>query len=159
MKPGMGRGAPESRQLYSWGPGIENPVGHARAAVCAEFARLEVPGDVAENAVLAVSELVANAVEHACGPYAVCLRRTARELFCEVHDGCCRMPVVTSALSSVPFEPQEVDRGGGLDALCEALSERGRGLGIVNYLSRGNWGVRRTSGGKCIWVDVTSCSS
>lgn len=159
MKPETDRSAAVSRQLYSWGPGVENPVGLARAAVNAEFVRLEVPEDVAENAVLAVSELVANAVEHACGPYAVCLRRTARELFCEVHDGCCQMPVVTSAVSSVPFEPQEVDRGGGLDALCEALSERGRGLGIVNYLSGGSWGVRRTSGGKCIWVEVGSCHS
>ncbi|MGW7074624.1 ATP-binding protein [Streptomyces sp. NPDC054866] len=159
MKPGVGRGAPESRKLYSWGTGVENPVGQARAVVCAEFARLGVPGDVAENAVLAVSELVANAVEHACGPYVVSLRQTGRELLCEVHDGCCRMPVVTSVLSSVPFEPREVDRGGGLDALCEALSERGRGLGIVNYLSRGSWGVRRTSGGKCIWVDVRSCNN
>lgn len=159
MRPRTDRSAAASRLLYSWGPGVENPVALARAAVCAEFARLEVPGDVAENAVLAVSELVANAAEHACGPYAVCLRRTARELLCEVHDGCCEMPVVMSAVSSVPFEPQEIDRGGGLDALVEALSERGRGLGIVNYLSQGSWGVRKTSGGKYLWVDVGSCRS
>lgn len=159
MEPRADRGAPVSRQLYTWGTDVENPVGLARAVVRAEFVRLEVPEDVAGNAVLAVSELVANAVVHACGPYEVCLRRTARELLCEVHDGSCRMPVAAPTASPVPFEPLEIDRGGGLDALCEVLSERGRGLAIVNHLSRGSWGVRRTSGGKCVWVDVGSCRS
>ncbi|MEV8015281.1 ATP-binding protein [Streptomyces sp. NPDC086554] len=126
----------------------------ARAALRAEFVRLEVSGEIAQDAVLAVSELVANAAEHACGPYSVCLRSTPQELICEVHDGSHQMPAMEPSASSVPFEPEEADRGGGLDALCEVLSERGRGLGIVNYLSRGSWGVRRTSVGKCIWVAV-----
>lgn len=156
MRPRTGRSVPEVRRLYSWEPSVENPVQLARVALCAEFARIELPDKIAENAVLAVSELVANADEHACGPYAVCLRRTAQELICEVHDGSCWMPVVGAAALAVPFEPAEGDRGGGLDALIASLSERGRGLGIVHYLSRGCWGVRRTTGGKCVWVTVDS---
>ncbi|MEV0112541.1 ATP-binding protein [Streptomyces sp. NPDC050844] len=132
--------------MYRWERGVENPVRLARAVLHAELVRLKISDEAAEDAVLAVSELVANAAEHACGPYALCLRRTAQELICEVHDGSRQMPVVGAVASSVPFEPEETGRGGGLDELLAVLSERGRGLGIVHYLSRGRWGVRRSAG-------------
>ncbi|KAF4405604.1 ATP-binding protein [Streptomyces lycii] len=41
-------------------------------------------GELVSDAVLAVSELVANAVEHATGPYEIRLRCTGTELVCEV---------------------------------------------------------------------------
>lgn len=53
---------------------------------------LRYDGEAVDGAVLAVSELVANAVEYAVGPYELRLRRTASDVICEVVDQDTRIP-------------------------------------------------------------------
>jgi hypothetical protein len=54
-----------------------------------------------------------------------------------------------------PFVPNPEDRGGGLDALQEVLSERGRGLQIIEYLSGGCWGFKAAPPhGKIAWLAI-----
>ncbi|WP_225845092.1 ATP-binding protein [Streptomyces sp. HPF1205] len=84
-----------------------------------------------------VSELVTNAIAHAHPPYgrliATRLERLERGVRIEVHDADAgRRP-----------ERQEV---------C-ATSESGRGLALVDILTRGNWGVGDRKGpGKIVWA-------
>ncbi|WP_259656816.1 ATP-binding protein [Streptomyces sp. gCLA4] len=56
---------------------------------------LGLSGDVVSDGVLAVSELVANAHEHACGPYEVHVRSAAGRYICEIHDRDPLLPAVT----------------------------------------------------------------
>lgn len=93
------------------------------------MAQLGCDSEAIDDAVLAASELVANASEHAVGPYELRLRRTAAELLCEVQDGDPRIPEIPAFPAVAPFEPDPDARGGGLDALLELLAERGRGCG------------------------------
>ncbi|KAF4406818.1 ATP-binding protein [Streptomyces lycii] len=116
-------------------------------------------GELVSDAVLAVSELVANAVEHATGPYEIRLRRTGTELVCEVEDHDPLIPELPLFTVAAPFTPNEATRGGGLEALGATLAERGRGLHIVHYLSKGGWGFRRSSGvTKVAWLRLPVAS-
>ncbi|WP_199809058.1 PAS domain S-box protein [Streptomyces sp. NRRL WC-3626] len=86
----------------------------------------------ADDARLLVSELLANAVQHAQGPVTLHLCRTAAELTVEVGDGSPHLP-----------EP----RRAGED------EESGRGLNLVRVLAD-SWGVRPTDEGKTIWFTL-----
>ncbi|MDG4856775.1 ATP-binding protein [Streptomyces sp. T-3] len=125
---------------------------NARAELRRVLGLLGLNGEAVSDAVLAVSELVANATEHAPGPYELRLRRTAGECICEVEDGDPRLPVVPAFPATAPFTPDPEARGGGLDALVDLLSERGRGLHIVDELTAGAWGFRCTRTSKIAWV-------
>ncbi|WP_344396302.1 ATP-binding protein [Streptomyces vastus] len=114
--------------------------------------QLGYDGDVISDAVLAVSEFVANATEHAVGPYELRLRRTATEVICEVEDHDPRIPEVPAPPATAPYAPAEEDRGGGLEALCALLTERGRGLHIVHELTKGAWGFRSQKRTKTAWL-------
>jgi anti-sigma regulatory factor (Ser/Thr protein kinase) len=59
---------------------------HVRAALRCALDQLGFDGDLISDVVLAASEFVANAVEHAVGPYEMRLRCTATEVICEVED-------------------------------------------------------------------------
>jgi anti-sigma regulatory factor (Ser/Thr protein kinase) len=91
---------------------------------------------LADCAVLVLSELLTNALEHA-GASAHPLRtRVIREgdtVRIEVHDS-----------------------GGGRPQLRSAAAEDedGRGLALVEALTRGRWGVSREGGGKTVWALV-----
>ncbi|MEU3992998.1 ATP-binding protein [Streptomyces platensis] len=143
--------------LFRWEEGERTAVITARAVLGAALAALRFSEDEIEGAVLMVGELVANAVEHARGPYALVLRRMAGEFICEVYDRSSQLPEPPDAAR--PFEAHEMDRGGGLEALSTALATRGRGLQIVHHLSAGNWGVRRTPAGKCCWFALPNGAS
>lgn len=143
--------------LFRWEEGERTAVITARAVLGAAMAAHGFPENDIEDAVLVVGELVANAVEHACGPYALVLRRMDVELVCEVYDGSSRLPEPRDAAR--PFEPNDMHRGGGVDALSAVLAKRGRGLQIVHHLSDGNWGVRRTPAGKCCWFALPNGTS
>ena len=81
---------------------------------------------------LVVSELVTNAVVHAQAPVRVSLQAFEQTLLLEVEDG--------SQVGPVRVVAQFLDTGG-------------RGLAIVNVLSR-DWGVdARTQGGKSVWAE------
>ncbi|MBT2509848.1 ATP-binding protein [Streptomyces sp. ISL-98] len=118
----------------------------ARAELRRVLAQLGLSGEDISDAVLAVSELVANATEHAPGPYEMRLRRTAAEYICEIEDGDPRIPAIPAFPSAAPFEADPEGRGGGIDALLKLLAERGRGLRIVDELTGGDPRLDRARG-------------
>ncbi|MCZ0978540.1 ATP-binding protein [Streptomyces diastatochromogenes] len=91
------------------------------------------PDETAEDVLLLVSEVVANACMHAGGPSSLLLRCTAERLRIEVTDGSPVPPAVKS-----PPDP---------------AVPGGHGLLIVERLAR-QWGSERVGGGKCVWVEV-----
>ncbi|MFH8473271.1 ATP-binding protein [Streptomyces sp. NPDC018000] len=90
---------------------------------------------------------MANAHEHACGPYEVHVRSAAGRFICEIHDGDPLLPtgLYLGATPSPGTEPAE--------GACGLLVERGRGLRIVNELAQGQWGFHVTErGAKAAWI-------
>ncbi|MYT30921.1 MULTISPECIES: ATP-binding protein [unclassified Streptomyces] len=142
--------------LWRWTRETPHAAKRARAALSCALDELGYGGEAVVDAVLAASELIANALEHAPGPYEMRLRFTAADLICEVVDRDPRIPAVPGFPATAPFEPAPEKRGGGIDALLEVLSERGRGLHIVNQLTCGAWGFvsRRREGVKVAWIVV-----
>ncbi|WP_063742120.1 ATP-binding protein [Streptomyces yerevanensis] len=138
--------------VWCWTSCTPNAPHQARVALRCALDQLGYDGDVISDAVLAVSEFVANATEHAVGPYELRLRRTATEVICEVEDHDPRIPEVPALPATAPYAPAEEDRGGGLEALCALLTERGRGLHIVHELTRGAWGFRSQKRTKTAWL-------
>ncbi|WP_411104575.1 ATP-binding protein [Streptomyces sp. cmx-4-9] len=96
--------------------------------------------DAAEDVLLLVSEVVANACLHGGGPGSLYLDCTEDRLRIEVTDGNPAPPV-----RPPPGQSRRPGRPGG------------HGLLIVERLSRG-WGSQPWSGGKSVWVEV-ACPS
>jgi anti-sigma regulatory factor (Ser/Thr protein kinase) len=133
--------------VYRWTAHTVNPTGEARAVLRRILKDLDLPGDAISDGVLAVSELVANAHEHACGPYEVHLRSAAERYICEIHDG---DPLLPGGLYRGATEASDAGPAGGARGL---LVERGRGLRIVNELTHGQWGFHVTEhGAKAAWI-------
>jgi anti-sigma regulatory factor (Ser/Thr protein kinase) len=146
-----------SSVLWRWTSCTPDAPAHARAALRRALDQLGYDGEVISDAVLAVSELVANATEHAVGPYEMRLCRTAAEVICEVEDNDPRIPAIPAFPATRPYAPAEEGRGGGLEALCALLSERGRGLHIVHELTKGAWGfTTETSTTKTAWMAIAA---
>lgn len=89
-----------------------------------------VRDDRCDNAVLAVSELVTNAVEHGEGPIELWADVRGDSLVVEISDGAQALTV---------------------DEPLERLPTSGRGLVIVAALSQ-RWGVSPRPGGKTVWA-------
>ena len=105
-------------------------VGDARRFVADRLVAAEL-GYLADTAGLIVSELATNAVRHAESPFRVTMVRSDRELVLEVHD---------DSPAGV------VEREGA------PLDVSGRGLHLVDALSR-DWGVTtHARGGKSVWA-------
>ena len=86
---------------------------------------------LADEVQLVVSELVTNALMHARTPFRVALRAVDRSVMVEVRDG--------SPSDPSPGDARHLDTGG-------------RGLAIVDQLSR-DWGVvADADGGKSVWA-------
>ncbi|AZM50995.1 ATP-binding protein [Streptomyces sp. WAC 06738] len=113
-----------------------------------------VRSSAVDDAVLAASELVGNAVEHAIGPYELWLRQTGRDLIVEMHDRDASLPCIPAsflraAVAAAAREGGPLPRALGLDA------ERGRGLLVVEALTGGSWGFRLVGGsGRDVWKKV-----
>ena len=130
---------PLNRPAEQLAPG---PRGAAQArrwvvGVCAEIGR----PDLRENAELALSEVVTNAILHGSPPVTVRLRGTRSHPRVEVRDGSADPPA---------FPPLEV----GQEFLDE-LPTFGRGLGIVASSSEA-WGAERDGKGKLVWFVPSS---
>ncbi|WP_431953451.1 ATP-binding protein [Actinacidiphila sp. bgisy167] len=138
--------------LWRWTSCTPGAPAQARTALRCALDLLGYDGETVSDAVLAVSELVANATEHAPGPYELRLRRADGALLCEVEDQDPRIPKIPEFPAVLPFAPAAEHRGGGLAVLCSLLSERGRGLHIVHELSGGAWGFRSRRKTKVAWV-------
>lgn len=91
--------------------------------------------ETANDVLLLVSEVVANACMHTAGPISLLLRRTPERLRIEVTDPSPVVPVYR-----VPGDPA---RPGG------------HGLLIVKRLALA-WGADPVGGGKCVWVEVAT---
>jgi anti-sigma regulatory factor (Ser/Thr protein kinase) len=90
------------------------------------------------DAALAVSELAANAVLHACTPMRVTVRRLGKGMRIEVEDGNVHLPVVSVA------RPED---------LLENRTMSGRGLALVAAMAD-RWGADPAAGGKVTWAEV-----
>lgn len=146
--------------IYRWTEETANPVAGARALLGEVLTAVGVEGEAREDAQLALSELVANAAEHAQGPYEVRLRMTTEAWVCEVADGDARLPRLPESPSSVGCDPEVAGSGGrGEESSLDLLEERGRGLQIVDYLTRGAWGVRVVRAEKVVWFAIPGCPS
>jgi anti-sigma regulatory factor (Ser/Thr protein kinase) len=95
-----------------------------------------VDGDVAEDVVLVVAELVANALVHAGGPLSVVLDASTTRLRIEVGDGTPQLPA--------PRRPHDPSLPGG------------HGLLIVERATD-RWGVVRQGAGKTVWAEIDFC--
>ncbi|MFJ9855551.1 ATP-binding protein [Streptomyces sp. NPDC101150] len=116
-------------------PSTGRSIGLAREALRHQLRGWGLVGELAEDAVLLVSEMVTNAVkaEPAIGcEVAVRFVVTAGCLRLEVHDASSQLPVMTN--------PEEDD-------------ECGRGLVLLNALASG-WGVITDGIGKTVWVEL-----
>ncbi len=107
-------------------------VARARAFVRDHCAQFEVSETVCDTAVLLVSELVTNAVEHARSRVRLAVAVSSVRVHVEVGDQNASLPAVRHPDSS---------------------AVHGRGMAIVDVLA-GDWGVRPEARGKTIWFDL-----
>jgi anti-sigma regulatory factor (Ser/Thr protein kinase) len=104
----------------------------ARAFASGVLASWRFAPELHDLGVLAVSELVANSLQHGTPPMRLRLRRTDRRLIIEVTDGDDHLPRRRRA---------------------EPADEAGRGISIVATIAS-SWGSRRTpGGGKAVWCE------
>lgn len=140
--------------VYRWTDHAVNPTGEARAVLRRILKDMGLDGEIISDGVLAVSELVANAHEHACGPYEMHLRSAMGRYICEIHDGDPTLPASLYA-AAVPAWATTSSEGcpDGPDSRSGLYTERGRGLRIVHELTKGQWGFRFTKDGtKAAWI-------
>lgn len=147
--------------LLRWNDGATHAVSEARSALRHALTFHGLRTSAVDDAVLAASELVGNAVEHAIGPYELWLRQKERELIVEMHDRDASLPCIPAsfpraAAAAAAREDYPLPRALGLDA------ERGRGLLVVETLTGGSWGFRLAGGSgrdtwkKVAWMSVPS---
>ncbi len=105
---------------------------HWVGEVCEEIGRAELR----DNAELAMSEVVTNAILHGRAPVSVRLRGTRDHPRVEVRDGSPEAPTIAS--------------GEGAADLLDDLPTFGRGLSIVGSASEA-WGAEREGDGKLVW--------
>lgn len=105
----------------------------AREAIAAHLLACGVPAGVQDDVVLAVSELVTNAVLHASPPLSLRVACAEQSVLVEVVD--------RTSLRPRRQRPAEDD-------------EHGRGLNIVAAVTS-SWGTRRAGAGKAVWCTFT----
>ena len=93
----------------------------------------QVGGDAADNARIVLSEMVTNALTHSLDVFQLALRLNGDQILVEVWDRADGMPHV---------------------GLPDGLAVNGRGMFLVDTLSK-EWGVRpEEEGGKTVWAKV-----
>jgi anti-sigma regulatory factor (Ser/Thr protein kinase) len=118
-------------------PIAPGPRGAAQARRWVADACLEIGRqDLRENAELAMSEVVTNAILHGKAPVTVRLRGTRDHPRVEVHDASPEPPAFTSGDMEHDF--------------MDALPTFGRGLAIVASFSEA-WGAEKDDDGKLVW--------
>ncbi len=125
--------APSSPRRVDWThePAAE-VAGVVRRRLREVLARWGVPEDVVDDAMLVVTELVANVVDHAMTSFRLVVHLTGSVLRIAVADGSPELPVLR------PFDPQ---------------ARRGRGLQVIGSVAR-KWGCDQHEGGKVVWAEL-----
>jgi anti-sigma regulatory factor (Ser/Thr protein kinase) len=108
---------------------VESAVADARELAGATLREWQIDGKLAGDAVLAVSELVTNAIRHGRAPIELRLRCTSDQLYLEMYDAATYLP---RRLRPTPDD------------------EFGRGLELVAAMAD-RWGTRPTANGKSVW--------
>lgn len=98
--------------------------------------------ELVDDGQLLVSELVANALEHATGAISLRILRSDKGAHCEVVDGGPYRQ--TPPEEAAPAEPRHA---------VEETSECGRGLVLVAALAAA-WGIEPLGAGKAVWFDL-----
>lgn len=127
---------PEARYVDAGEPVAASPA-RVRRGLRATFARWGLPADIAENALLVVEELVANAVDHARTPFQL----TVDHLRAGRNGSALRIAVRDHSPQPLHVRP------------FDARAARGRGLQMIESLTS-RWGCDRTAGGKTVWALV-----
>jgi anti-sigma regulatory factor (Ser/Thr protein kinase) len=127
---GSERGAPTRRRERAL-PADATAPRQARALLEAVVTEWGVDGDLHEDAAMVVTELVANAVDHAGTPSTVILGLDERGLYLAVRDG----------------RPGPAPRARPVDP----AAPRGRGLQMIDALAA-SWGVTVHEDGKTVWA-------
>jgi hypothetical protein len=104
---------------------------HARSYTAGVLTTWGLAEDLTDTAVLAVSELVANAVTHGTAPVMLRLRRTDRRLIIDVADQSDHLP---------------------RRRLARETDEDGRGISIIAAVAAA-WGARPLPEGKSVWCE------
>lgn len=129
---------PLAEQLEARLPPQPSSAAAARDLVVQACERWQLPG-LLERARMVMSELVANAVEHAGTDIWAAVSRRGTGLHLAVSDGAARLP----ELQEQAVAPMKQ----------AGLTERGRGLRLVHY-GAAAWGAMPTRGGKVVWATV-----
>jgi anti-sigma regulatory factor (Ser/Thr protein kinase) len=93
-----------------------------------------------QNAALVMSELAANAVEHAGTDFVITVFQRNRDLHLAVRDGDTRYPRLVASTRVGPGHP---------------LAEGGRGLVLVHAIAE-RWGATPAHGGKVVWATIST---
>lgn len=131
-------------------PGGHNAVPrHARRIVCDVLDGWAVPADTRDDAEAIMSELVNNTVLHTLS------RRI--ELRLRLHDRQLTVGVVDQGRGWLRLGDQAGEHGNGEQAGADVdvLAESGRGLFMVDRLTRQQWGALSCRGGTLVWARLT----
>ncbi|MFC7304272.1 ATP-binding protein [Streptomyces monticola] len=130
-----------SRPLLTWDRSMTDAAARARARLRQELSGHPAGDRLVELVLIAAGELVANAHEHAPGPYQ--LRLTAGPVP--------RIEVLDRG-SGLP--PRAVARARTAQGLGLGVAGRGRGLIMVHRATGGAWGSRAVAGGHSVWAEL-----
>jgi anti-sigma regulatory factor (Ser/Thr protein kinase) len=128
--------APGDHVCWSYGPAPDVPAG-VRRRLGPVLDAWHVEGETAEDVLLVVTELVANAIDHAGTPFEITVHRGPGVLQVSVRDWC-----------TTPPEPRGRD----------PLASRGRGLLVVQAVCR-DWGYEVHGGpeaGKTVRAELAA---
>ena len=120
------------RRAQWFGPPIDASVSRVRHSVRQLLVRWRLPEDVIDDAVLVVTELLTNVVEHARTPFRVVAELRVRMLYLAVEDG---------AVGRAPA---------GLGCASPGYLS---GLRVVNAVAL-RWGWQQHQTGKTVWAEV-----
>lgn len=133
--------------VWCWARCTSDAPARARIALRCALGQLGYEAEVTSDAVLAVSEFVANAMEHAVRAYEMRLRRTGSGVICEVEDHEPRIARIPVFPGRAPISLADGHEG-GQEELWALLTERGCGLQIVNESTKGAWDFQSWKGAK-----------
>ncbi|MEU5978405.1 ATP-binding protein [Streptomyces sp. NPDC047315] len=127
--------SPPLHELHAQFPAARVEVRRMRVIAKERAREWGLDSEAVDDIVLAVSELVTNAIQHVGLPGHLHITHYAVKVRVEVEDGSPATPPLAARTVSTS-------------------QERGRGLPIIDKLSEKNWGVRPGRNGKTTWCEI-----